>query len=143
MCLRRTALAALMVALPLASQTGPPASRPGPAAQPRAYDPAREATLHGRIREVVTVPGGRAAGIHLRVVADGRDWEVHLAPAWFLERRKWTFSKDEEVIVTGARAGSGEGEYLIAREVKRGGEVMVLRDATGLPQWRRGGPGPR
>lgn len=141
---RRMLMSAVLVAaLPLTSQTGPPASRPGRAARVRAYEVAREATLHGTVEEVVVLPGGRSSGVHLRVASEGKAWEVHLAPAWFLEQRKWTFAKGDELDLVGAKAGSGAGEHLIAREVKRGGQVLVLRDAAGVPMWSRRGPGPR
>lgn len=150
-------LASLLV-LPLAwTQQGP-----GPGRQTRMYNPANETTIKGTIQEVKTVRGRHGwNGTHLtlrvknrvtdvreniengKVVSEettreGRTVDVHLGPATFLKDKGFSFAKGDQIEVTGATARLGGSEALIAREVRKGDETLVLRDAQGIPKWSRG-----
>jgi len=46
-----------------------------------------------------------------------------------------SFSKGDEIGLTGSRVKQGEGEWILAREVVRGADTLVLRDAKGNPVW--------
>ncbi|HJV89611.1 MAG TPA: hypothetical protein VJ623_04840 [Holophagaceae bacterium] len=139
---RSSGLIALALALPLSAQGGPPASRPRAAGQARIYQADREVSLKGTVVEVVTVPMGRSTGVHLKVKVAGREWPVHLGPSWFLAEGQWTFAKGDEVGFTGAKSGTGEGEFIIAREVTLKDKHLTLRDSAGLPAWSRRGRRP-
>ena len=112
-------------------------SAQGRARTPR-YDPANEVSIHGTVDEVLTVQPHHLPGIHLRVKTDDKFFEVRLGPAWFLEQQNFAFSKGDQIDVTGAATPDKNGQVVIAREVKRGGNVLVLRDAKGYPAWSRG-----
>jgi hypothetical protein len=96
-------------------------------------------TLSGKIAEVRRVPGPRSAGIHLDLESGGKVVDVHLGPAWFVEEQSPKLQKGDEVEVTGSRVQLGGAQALIARSVKKGAEVLTLRDATGTPAWSRRG----
>lgn len=63
--------------------------------------------------------------------------EVHLAPAWFLERLEFTPVPGDVAIVTGTRARMPKGSGMAAHEIQVGRNLIKLRDEQGLPLWRR------
>ena len=76
-------------------------------------------------------------GTHLVVRKGTARIEVHLAPAWFLERSGFVFSPGEAVSITGTRITVSRHHGILAREVRRDDVVMKFRDEHGLPLWRR------
>jgi hypothetical protein len=77
-------------------------------------------------------------GTHLVVQAEGETLEVHLGPSRFLAGQEFSFEAGDAIEVTGSKVKRGEGEALLAREVKKGDTVLTLRNAEGVPQWSRG-----
>jgi len=128
------ALLALLV-LPFAyAQQGP-----GPGQRARIYNPANETTVKGTVEEVKTVTGRRGwSGTHLTLKTVDKTFDVHLGPSRFLKEKGFNVAKGDQIEVTGATAKFGDSEALIAREVKKGSETLVLRDAQGIPKWSRG-----
>jgi hypothetical protein len=124
-----------LLALPFAyAQRGP-----GPGQRSRMYNPANETTLKGTVEEVKTVAGRRGwNGAHLTLKTGGKVIDVHLGPSSFLKEKGFSFSKGDQIEVTGSKTEFGGSEAIIAREVKKGSETLVLRDAQGIPQWVRG-----
>jgi len=112
---------------------------PGPGQGARMYNPASETTVKGTVDEVKTVTGRRGwNGTHLTLKTGDKTIDVHLGPASFLKEKGFSFAKGDAVEVTGSKTEAGGSEAIIAREVKKGGETLVLRDAQGVPQWPRG-----
>jgi hypothetical protein len=99
------------------------------------YDPAKEITIQGTVQEVLTVQDRRMTSIHLRVKSPDEVFDVRLGPAWFLDQEQFKFVMGDQVEVTGATMSTNSGHALIAREVKKGDAVLVLRDAKGFPAW--------
>jgi hypothetical protein len=64
--------------------------------------------------------------------------EVSLGPSSFLQEKKYTFEKGDQLQVTGSKVKLAGADLLIAREVKKGDAVITLRDAQGVPEWRGG-----
>lgn len=128
------ALLCLMV-LPFAyAQQGP-----GPGQRTRMYDPATETTVKGTVAEVNNVTGRHGwNGTHLTLKANGKTIDVHLGPSAFLKEKEFNFAKGDEIEVTGSKATYGNSTAIIAREVKKGGKTLVLRNAQGIPEWSGG-----
>jgi hypothetical protein len=108
------------------------------------YNAATEATLKGTV-EAVNQMGmsgmqGRG-GTHLTVKTEKESIEVRVGPTWFLEQNKMTFAKGDPVEVSGSRVKFGTADVLIAREIKKGGQALTLRDAKGVPAWQGKGTG--
>jgi hypothetical protein len=74
----------------------------------------------------------------LIVKTDKETLEVHLGPTAFLEKEKFTFAKGDQIEVTGSKVKIEGADALIAREVKKGGKTLTLRDAQGVPAWSGG-----
>jgi hypothetical protein len=108
------------------------------------YNAATEATLKGIVQAVnemgMTGMQGRG-GTHLTVKTEKETVEVRVGPTWFLEQNKMTFAKGDPVEITGSRVKFGTADVLIAREIKKGGQTLTLRDANGVPAWRGKGEG--
>ena len=112
---------------------------PGPGQRARMYNPANETTVKGTVEEVKTVTGRRGwKGTHLTLKTADKTLDVHLGPGPFLKEKGFNVAKGDQIEVTGATAEFGGSEALIAREVRKGDETLVLRDARGVPKWSRG-----
>ncbi len=107
------------------------------------YDPKTVETITGRIVGVShAVPvRGVSTGLHLSVKTDQETVSVHLGPTWYLENQDVKLAPGDVVEVTGSRVTLGGKPAIIAAEVKKGDEVLKLRDEAGVPVWsgwRRG-----
>jgi hypothetical protein len=104
----------------------------------RYYDPAKEITVQGTVQEVLPAQRGAATGIHLKVKWPDGILEVRIGPAWFIEQKQITFAAGDQIEATGVPTATNTGEAFIARTVKKGGSLLVLRDANGFPLWSGG-----
>jgi hypothetical protein len=46
-----------------------------------------------------------------------------------------SFGKGDEIALTGSKIKWGESDLILAREVVKGTDTLVLRDAKGNPVW--------
>ena len=105
------------------------------------YDASAEVTLKGTVTEVKTAECDMCphTGTHLMLKTGDKSMEVMLGPTAFLKEHDFTFAKDDEVEVTGAKVKMGDEDQLLARKVKKGEKTLTLRDKSGKPMWA-GGP---
>jgi hypothetical protein len=103
----------------------------------RMYDPTTVESIAGEIESIdrFTPAEGMAAGIHLTVKAGEESLSVHLGPEWWLERQDTQLEVDDEVEIRGSRVTFQGKPALIAAEVRRADDVLVLRDDDGWPAW--------
>lgn len=118
----------LMLAVPLAlaqKQTGPK------------YDLANEVKVKGTVDEVKTIGTAEPKETHLVLRTDKGLVEICLCPAKFLTEMDMSFAKGDKLEVTGAKSKEGPDgtEVILAREIVRGDNTLVLRDKTGGPVW--------
>jgi len=107
------------------------------------YDPKTVETISGEIVSVdrITLSKGMAGGVHMIVKADKETISVHLGPSFYIENQDVKLQAKDKVDVKGSRITFGGKPALIAAEVKKGDEVLKLRDDAGFPVWsgwRRG-----
>jgi len=120
---------------------GGPGGGPG-----RMYDPAKVETVKGEVTAVEKVGGGRkmGPGIGLKLKTASGELTVHLGPQWYIEQQgEVPIKAGDTVEVKGVKASRGGQDFFLAGEVKKGGDVLRLRDESGVPLWagwRRGGP---
>jgi hypothetical protein len=113
----------------------------------RKYDPKTVETIQGKVLSVEkpTSPTNRGYGIHLTLQSDKETIPVHLGPAWYVEKQSLHIEANDTVIVTGSRVTLDGKPTIIAAQVKKGTEVLKLRDDNGVPEWsgrgRRGQDG--
>jgi sporulation protein YlmC with PRC-barrel domain len=104
----------------------------------RLYDSAKEQTISGQVVSIETSApmSGMAPGMQMLVQTDdGKSTRVQVGPVWYLERQDLDIKENTRVQVTGARAEIEGQPVLMAREVQFDGQVIMLRDAQGMPMW--------
>ncbi len=103
----------------------------------RMYDPAKVETISGTVQSVGTaVPmKGMYAAVALTVKTDKETIAVHLGPEWYIGRLDTKIAKGDAIEVKGSRVTFGDKPAIIAAEVKKDSDVLVLRDNTGIPVW--------
>jgi hypothetical protein len=109
----------------------------------RMYDPKTVETVTGEVVKVdrITPMRGMSGGVHLVVKTDKGDVSVHLGPQWYLENQDVKIEPKDKVEIKGSRVTVQGQPAIIAAEVKKGDEVLKLRDEAGIPMWagwRRG-----
>jgi len=109
----------------------------------RMYDAKTIETISGEVVKVdrITPMHGMSAGVHLVVKTDKGDVSVHLGPQWYLENQDVKIEPKDKVEITGSRVTMQGKPAIIAAEVKKGDQVLKLRDEAGMPAWagwRRG-----
>ncbi len=114
--------------------------------QPQAKTPSRfynvdtEKQVEGVIEQVLFEPRYEDRAPFLVIVVEekktSQKFRVEVSPVWFFNR---DLHKGEPVKILGSVDGKDDDVYIIARELKTGGETFRLRDSRGFPNWR-GGP---
>jgi hypothetical protein len=103
----------------------------------RMYDPKAMETISGEVIGVdrITPAKGMSGGVHMNVKTDKETISVHLGPSWYLENQDVKIEAKDKVEVKGSRISFGGKPAIIAAEVKKGEEVLKLRDDAGFPVW--------
>jgi hypothetical protein len=107
----------------LSAQTGPPK-----------YDLQTESKMKGTVEEVKVPPKGNEI-VHL-MMKNGEDVvDLYLCPKSFMDDMGVTFSKGDELAFTGSKVRYSGADLILAREVVKGSDSLVLRDEKGNPVW--------
>ena len=103
----------------------------------RMYDPKTVETISGEITAVdrITPAKGMSGGVHMTVKTDKETISVHLGPGFYIENQDVKLQAKDKVEVKGSRITFGGKPAIIAAEVKKGDEVLKLRDDAGFPAW--------
>ena len=136
-------LAFLMAPLSGAQQQVPPAAPAIPAAPKtdKFYNPQAAVTLTGKVvsvnRHAVKKAGKPARVILVLQTAQGAV-KVHLGPAAYFDQQALKLAPGDQVEVKGVRVNRPKASIFIAGEVRKGDQVLKLRDdATGRPLWTK------
>jgi hypothetical protein len=62
-------------------------------------------------------------------------YEVCLCPAEFLKSMDAEFAKGDKVEITGSKAKMDGADVILAREIVKGDNTLVIRDKDGTPVW--------
>jgi hypothetical protein len=91
-------------------------------------------TVSGQVLSVDKIASRRGGfyGVHLVMKTADGELPVHLGPSWFMDHQSMKIAPSDAIEVT------YDGKpALIASQVKKGNETIVLRDSSGLPMWSR------
>jgi hypothetical protein len=91
-------------------------------------------TLSGTVIEVQEV----ISKVHLLLRVSRPTIVVQLGSASWLARHNFTLAPGDQVTVTGSRINRLRRSFLIAREIQKGNQVLLLRDENGRPLWTLG-----
>ena len=107
----------------------------------RNYDPKTVETVEGKVVSVEkTSPSAqRGHGVHLMLQTDKETIEVRLGPAGYLEKQTMQIAANDTITVTGSRVTMEGKPAIIAAQIKKGNEVLKLRNENGVPAWSGAG----
>lgn len=114
----------------------------------RLFDASTIKELNGSVVSVekITPEKGMSTGIHLLVKTEKNETiSVHLGPSWYLDNQDVQFVAGDVIKVKGSSITYQNAPAIIAMTVEKGGQVLVLRDKKGNPNWNgwRSGKGGR
>ncbi len=103
----------------------------------RMYDPKTVETIGGEVVKVeqITPMKGMSYGAHLVVKTEKETIDVHLGPAWYIENQDVKIKAGDKIQIKGSRISFQGKPAIIASEVKKGDEILRLRDESGFPVW--------
>jgi peroxiredoxin len=78
---------------------------------------------------------GMSPGVALTLTAESSVHHVQLGPVWYVDSQPVRIVAKDVVTVIGTTVRLGGKPVILAREIRRGGQVMKLRDARGRPLW--------
>jgi hypothetical protein len=94
-------------------------------------------TVRGVILSIdsVTPIPGMSQGLQLQLKSDKEILSVHLGPRWYLENQDIDLEPQDKVEVIGSRIHCEGQTVMAAAEIRKGDQVIKLRDAQGHPLW--------
>lgn len=103
----------------------------------RMYNPQTVETDKGQVLKVdlITPMKGMCQGVHLLLKTDKEQLSVHLGPSWYVTNQDVQINTGDDIEVTGSRVDFQGQQVIIASQVKKGDQVLVLRDKNGVPMW--------
>jgi len=103
----------------------------------RMYNSVTVETISGVVLSVEKIPPmkGMSYGVRLMVKTEKETISVHLGPAWYIENQDPRIAPKDILQVKGSRIMFEGKPALIAAEIKKGDEVLTLRDGSGFPVW--------
>jgi hypothetical protein len=95
-------------------------------------------TVSGEVTQVQEM-AGRAGGMHLQLKTAKETLTVLLGPSSYLQQQKVKIAVGDKLEIKGSRGQRPQTAMLIAAELKKGNQVVKLRDENGTPLWSRRG----
>ncbi len=98
------------------------------------YDPAKEVVVKGAVEKVwdfACPESNGEVGRHLLLRTSQGHMQVHLAPVRMMRQQPMTLAVGDQVEVVGSRVRVWDRNDMLAREITRGAEMIVLRDRQG------------
>ncbi len=100
------------------------------------YDTATESKFKGTIEDLKLPPKGSEKQIAYLTIKSGTDTlEIYLCPKSYIDDMGVSFAKGDEIAFTGSKIKQGDADMVLAREVVKGTDTLVLRDDKGKPVW--------
>ncbi|MFQ5431218.1 MAG: DNA-binding protein [Nitrospinota bacterium] len=106
----------------------------------RMFDDSKIETVKGTVLSAEhshSQKGGRSYSVHFLLKTDDGLVTVYLGPAWYLDRQRVKIRAKDLIEVTGSRVAMDGTDALIAVEIKKGNEILKLRDKSGAASWGR------
>ena len=106
----------------------------------RRYDPRTVETIKGEVATVEKIPspGGKGYGVHLTLKTEKETLLVEVGPGWYVEKQPVKIQAKDTLEIKGSRVVSQGKPAMIAAEIRKGDQVLKLRDEKGIPAWSGG-----
>lgn len=106
------------------------------ASSPTKYDLQTELKTKGVVDEVNLLSFGTRKDFTELIIKSGDDKvHIYVCPKPFQEEMGITFTKGDEIAVTGSKVKQETSEVILARELIRGTDTLMFRDDKGNPVW--------
>jgi hypothetical protein len=103
---------------------------------PPKYDLHAEMKTKGVIDEVNLLPFGTRKDFRELTIKDGEAIiQIYMCPKPFEDEMGISFSKGEQIAVTGSKVKYQEADVILARELVKGEDTLMFRDDKGAPVW--------
>jgi len=99
------------------------------------YDLATETKMKGTIQELKMPEKSAKEAARLTLKSGDTTIDVYLCPKSFLDDMGSNLAKGDEVNLTGSKVKQDGADLILAREVIKGSDTLVLRDDKGKPVW--------
>jgi hypothetical protein len=100
------------------------------------YDASSEIKMKGTVEDLkMPAKGHEKEIVHLVMKNGDQAVDLYLCPKSFMDDMGVTFNKGDEIAFTGSKVTQGGSEMMLAREVVKGQDTLVLRDGQGKPVW--------
>ncbi len=100
------------------------------------YDVSTEAKMKVTVEEFKLPAKGNEKEVAHMVVKSGEDTlDIYLCPKAFLDDMGANFAKGDEVTITGSKIKQDGADLILARELVKGTDTLLLRDGKGKPVW--------
>jgi hypothetical protein len=100
------------------------------------YDLKTETKTKGIVDEVKILPLGSRKDLREVILKNGEEKiYIYVCPQTFEEEMGISFSKGDEVAVTGSKVKQEDLDVILARELVKGTDTLVFRDGKGNPVW--------
>ncbi|NER78818.1 MAG: hypothetical protein F6K42_04420 [Leptolyngbya sp. SIO1D8] len=102
-------------------------------------NPALTETINGSVMDVYQTASkrGQETGLHLLLkTTDEEILDVHLGPEWYFDQQDFRLEPGDALEIQGKRFIKDETPAMIAFEVKKGAQILNLRNEDSLPQWK-------
>jgi hypothetical protein len=98
------------------------------------YDLQTEMKIKGTVLDVKAAEKEKDS-LHLTIKSGEETMDVLLCPKSFLDDMGTTFAKGDEISLTGSKVKVEDASLILAREIEKGDDKLILRDAKGAPVW--------
>jgi hypothetical protein len=127
----RASLFLFLSALPALAQKATPADHSVPK-----YDLQTEIKSKGIVDEINVLSWGTRKDFTELIIKSGDDKvHIYVCPKPFQEEMGISFSKGDEIAVTGSKIKLETSEVILARSLVRGSDTLSFRDPKGNPVW--------
>jgi hypothetical protein len=100
------------------------------------YDIGAEVKLKGTVEELKLPPTEEKKQFAMLIAKSGDNTvEISLCPRTFLDDMGISFTKGDQLEITGSKTKLETADIVLAREIVKGSDTFVLRDKTGKPVW--------
>jgi len=120
-----------LVWLPLGVLFAQKAPSPPPAPK---YDLQTEVKIKGTVVEI-KLPEKVKDSLHMMLKSGEETIDVLLCPKSYLDEMGTSFAKGDEIALTGSKIKLEDASLVLAREVDKGSDNLMLRDGKGAPVW--------
>ncbi len=100
------------------------------------YDPKNELSINGHVAKVMRVRFPDENSYLIAVLkTDSGEYLLNLGPVWFADENNFEVNEGDVLDVKGSKIKTKGRFIIIASEVKKDGQTLVLRNRNGSPQW--------